>query len=369
MDNTKLAAYVSEQARNHIPPKDIKEQLLAVGWTEDDVDAALAEGLVASGVPAPEGKMIGGKKSSVAEIAVNFFSFVLLATVAFALGALYYSIIGRYFPDPLVDQNSYSSYSARNFARTIHYSIAALIIGYPLYYAAVRIWFRRFHADVQKSESKLTKWLTYLVLIVAAGTVVGDLITVLFYFFQGEVSVRFFLKALTILVIGGMIFSFYFLERRKIQYGHAIERKVFTAFGSAVSALVIIGIVLGFMAAGSPDTARKRGFDDQREQDLQNISSAVTSFATRFERLPGSLDELVSAEIGYRVSRTTDPVTGEQYTYRVIAQPQVVGTVREGTYELCTTFSLSSEGVGRYANKYETHDAGKVCFTEIASVK
>ncbi|OIP79359.1 MAG: hypothetical protein COT39_03245 [Parcubacteria group bacterium CG08_land_8_20_14_0_20_48_21] len=368
MDTAKLAAYVGEQLRNRVAPKDIKEQLAAVGWLEDEADAALARGLAEAGVPVPEGKEVGGKKASVAEIAVNFFSFVLLGAVAFALGALYFGIINRYFPDPLVDRTLY--YQTNTLAKVIHYAIATLIIAYPLYYAAVRIWFRRFHAEVKKTESRLTKWLTYIVLIAAAGTVVGDLITALFTFFQGEITVRFFLKAVTVLIIGAMIFIFYFLERRKIQYGQAIERTVFASLGSAVSALIVVGIILGFVATGSPTTARMVGFDMQRSQDLQSISYAVQSFTRRFERLPESLDELMQANGSYGPITALDPETGTPYEYRVVAQPLGTSAIREGTYELCAIFSLVAErGVTAYGTKYDAHDAGRSCFTEITSAK
>ena len=71
-------------------------------------------------------------------------------------------------------------------------------------------------------------------LLVSAVTIVGDLVTAVFYFLQGEVTGRFFLKSLTIFVVAGIIFGFYFLERKKIQYRKNVPRKTFRQAASQI---------------------------------------------------------------------------------------------------------------------------------------
>jgi len=359
MDNT-LLFHVTSRLRSGVSQADIKKDLLAVGWTEDQANAAIAEGLVAFGVPAPQGRAAGGIKSSVAEVAVNFFSFVLLGVIVWAAISLYYGIINRYFPDPLVDRYAYAFST-----RLIHYATAALIVAYPIYYMALRIWFKRFREDEKKVESGLTKFLTYIVLLIASGAIVGDLITALFYFFQGEITIRFILKVLTVLFVGGVVFSFYFLERKKIQYGHDIPRKTFTSFGVVVSVFVVIGIILGFLTAGSPATARDRGFDLDRSQNLRNISSSISTFAYNFKRLPASLEEVTTSSTYLDI---TDPETGKPYEYRIIVAP--TGAAFEGTYELCADFALASDQNGDYYNDaYSRYSAGKSCFMQSVSTQ
>ncbi|MFH1393200.1 MAG: DUF5671 domain-containing protein, partial [Patescibacteria group bacterium] len=149
------------------------------------------------------------QKSSMAEIFVHFMSFILLGISAVATGILYFQVINKYFPD-----NQFVIFDASG----IQYAIASLIIGFPLYIWALWFWFKSFENLSEKIESKLTKWLTYIVLLIASGLIIGDLIAIVFNFLQGEYGARFLLKALTILVIAGLIFSFYFFERKKIQY-------------------------------------------------------------------------------------------------------------------------------------------------------
>lgn len=344
MDMGTLSEYVAGRVRAGVPKAEVREELLAVGWSEEEADAAYRDGIVALGVPVPDegNRPTISRKSSTADIVVNFFSFILLGIVATALGTLAFQVINRLLPDPLDAMGWYGEAAATS---AIHYSIAALLIGFPLYYAAMRIWFRKFREDEGRTESKLSKWLTYLVLLVASVTIVGDLIALVFTFLQGEISARFFLKALAILGIAGVIFGFYFLERKKIQYRKDIPRTVFRNFGLAVSACVGIAILLGFFAGGSPETARERTFDAERANDLSMISSCVEGYARDLGQLPLSLGDLrKSSQYAYCADYMRDPETGDEYEYRVVAASRIQGPGRVGEFELCATFALPSSG-------------------------
>jgi hypothetical protein len=373
MNNDSLAIYVAGRLKSGSSPSDIREDLLAVGWPEDTARAAVAQGLAEFGVPVPNGRNVAGagRTASTVEIILSLFSFILLGVVATALGVLYYQVINHFFPDPLTIR--YSSGAPDRSA--IHYGIAALVVAFPLYVAAIRIWFRRFREDEEHVESKLTKWLTYLVLLISAVTIVGDLITTVFYFLRGELSVRFILKALTILAIAGSVFGFYFLERRKIQYGSAISRQLFQNFGWGISALIVIGVVLGFIAGGSPATERKRGFDTQRESDLRSLANCVAQYAADRRVLPETLDDLsASTAYGYCSESVIDPETGTPYEYRVVAPLAERNGLLEGTAEFCASFALPSdeEGLSGYtvfADKWTKHDAGRSCDEESIVVR
>ncbi len=361
-----VVEYVGELINKGISKSEIKARLLAVGWSEEQIESAYGQALIQNGAPTPEDEkeFVTGKKSSAMEIAVNLFSFVLLGVVATALGVLFYQIINKYFPDPLAR----NYYRGRFSTKAIHYSISALLIGFPMYYLSMRLWFRSFRKGEGKIETLLTKWLTYLVLLIASITIVGDLITALFTFLQGEISIRFVLKAVTILGIFGAIFWFYFLERRKIQYRQKISRKTFQLFGLVISVIIIIGIILGFMAGGSPALERKRGFDEQRANDLADISQCLENYARQYKRLPNSLEELNKTTYSYCVDKK-DPETNKPYEYNVIAQSKIVGNNKEAEFELCADFSLNSEDVpvnnrstyyGRQ-NQWSKHTAGRNC--------
>jgi uncharacterized membrane protein SirB2 len=375
-----IEQYVSEKLKAGADIESLRRTLLAVGWKEDTVEASIGKALVAQGVPSPEGVVQnGGRRAAAVEVVVNFFSFVLLGIVSTAVGILYFGIIDKYFPDPL-----WYSYSYQSNTASVHYAIAALLVAFPLYILAVRLWFRRFREDNEKEESKLSKWLTYIVLLIAAIVIVGDLITVIFNFLQGETSARFFLKALTVLVIAGTVFGFYFLERKKIQYKKDIPRKTFFNFGYGIGIFVLTGIVLGFFAAGTPAVERMRQLDQQRANDLRSLANCVTQFANERGVLPGTLRELEeSTQYAYCSMNRFDPVTREEYGYTVLtplAVDPLQKNVKEGSIELCATFDQQSDDksasrpaetfvMGDLYDKWGLHNAGRSCDGETIVIK
>lgn len=369
METEKLSQYVADRIRSGIGKDEVKSELVTIGWTEDEAEAAFRSGVIALGAPVPsEGnRPTTSKQASTVDVVINFFSFILLGIVATALGTLYFQIINVSFPDVLDATNWYVFAAATS---TIHYSIAALLIGFPLYFFAMRIWFRKFREDEGRTESKLSKWLTYLVLLVAAVTIVGDLITTVYTLLQGEITARFCLKALTILGIAGSIFGFYYLERRRIQYHADIPRRTFQSFGRGVALVVFIGVVLGFAVGGSPTTERNRTLDQTRSEHLSSLASCIEQYASSLGALPASLTELTrSSQYSYCESSTTDPETGMGYEYRIVTSSKAQGAGRVGEFELCANFNLATDastaykgGYGQSGVWYE-HSAGRSCDT------
>lgn len=374
MDTRGISEYALGRLRAGVTKAELKEELSALGWTEDEVEGAYRDAVVALGAPVPsEGNRATlSRKASTVDVVINFFSFILLGIVATALGTLFFQVINLVFPDALDATNWYSESAATS---SIHYAIAALLIGFPLYFFAMRLWFRKFREDEGRLESKLSKWLTYLVLLVTAVTIVGDLITVVFTMLQGEITARFFLKALTILAIAGAIFGFYYLERRKIQYHADIARSTFQNFGRGVAAVVVLGIVLGFFAGGSPTMQRERTLDQTRSENLSALASCVEQYASSLGALPESLSVLrQSSQYSYCAGYMQDPETSGNYPYRIVTPSRSEGAARVGEFELCADFALASDGLsqGRYAMAPDTvwyeHGAGRSCDTVTAQL-
>lgn len=377
MEPQKISTYVTEKVRAGASKSDIHEQLASVGWSEDEINNIYAQALVALGVPVPEKGSYGisVKKTSTVETVLNLFSFILLGIITTAIGTLYFNIIEYFFPDPLSMQYYYYYEGANN---AIHYAMAGLIIGFPILVMVLRMWFKKFREEENKVEANLTKWVTYLVLLVSAVVIVGDLITVLYTFLQGEISIRFFFKGLTVLAIAGSIFGFYFLERKRVQYKTEIPRKTFQIFGWSLFSVIVVGIILGFIVAGSPNTERMRTFDSRRSNDLSELASCVSTFTSQFERLPKDISELEKTSYTSYCANKRDPETNVVYEYRLITPLVKNASVYMGEFELCAVFSLSSSAtngatkpvyIDNSGSKWYTHTAGRTCFKETVSVK
>lgn len=374
MKNLSILEFIKKSIEEKQRKSQIKEKLTAVGWTDDEVETVYSQALKELGVPIPETRLsLTSKRMGTAlEVALNVFSFILLGISITAIGVLYYEIIDAYFPDPMLLSYSSSGYGSFVNTEAVHYSIAALIIACPFFFFASRLWFRRFRQEEVKIETAFTKGITYLVLLVCSVVLVGDLIAILFTFFQGEMSIRFFLKALVVFALAGTVFGWYFFERREIQYKKIVPKKVFLNFLGGASTFIVVGVIFGFLIAGSPQIARMRAFDDQRSQQLSDLASCINNFAFEYQRLPRDFKELQKSTYSYCAENISDPETRAPYSYRIIMESKTVGMTREGEFELCAEFSLdSSQGNDALYlpndSKWWTHKAGKECY-EITSV-
>jgi len=335
---------------------------VSVGWSEDEVEYIYTQALVAYGVPLPKTGNSNAilQKNSAADIIISIFSFALLGTLVTAMISLFFGIIEYAFPDKLTDYFVYTSRS-----ESIHYATAALIIGLPLYSLSMYVWFKRFRESGEKKESSLTRGITYAVLLLSTMALAGDLITVIYTYLQGEITARFFLKAIVVLCISGVVFGFYFLERKKIQYKKDVSRNTFRFFGLSVSIIVIIGILFGFIATGSPETARKKAFDNRRSEDLSALEYCIQVYTERYKRLPENIQALKTfSDISY-CPAVTDPETGSMYEYSIVSQLQRKDTVLEGEFEMCAYFAFDTtqEKLTETPmnNKWQIHSKGKYC--------
>ncbi len=171
------------------------------GWPEEDIYRALADDYEGrSGFRVPVYKRSGSAKDAF----LYLLSFSTLATWTIGLGSVMFTLIDRWIKDPLSPVNYYAGgyYQLAG-------SLASVIVAFPVYLFVMRYVTQELESHPEKLESAVRKWLTYIALLIAAGVVVGDLITFLTYFLRGELTARFVAKVAVVLVIAGGIFWYY----------------------------------------------------------------------------------------------------------------------------------------------------------------
>lgn len=288
-------------------------------------------------------------------IFLHLFAFVTLYISAISFGSLLFDYINRWFPDRLAPY-----YFNGDFSSSLRWAIASLVIVYPLYCAALWYMKREFSRYPELEASRIRKWLTYFTLFAAAVAMVTDLVTLLYNFLGGEISIRFILKVCAVLFIAGIVFIYYFFDVRRKAIPNA------RVFAIGVSALVALAVLYGFFLAGSPKTQRMKKFDEQRTQHLQQIYYQVRNFWDTRYGLPATIEDLKKLDPFGEIPR--DPETDTQYEYRITG---------ENLFELCATFNLSNTenqkiGVLTPArdpfSQYDgfdrlfSHSAGKNCY-------
>ena len=97
----------------------------------------------------------------------------------------------------------------------MRWSIASLIVAFPVFLYTSWLIVRDLAADPNKRHSKVRRWLTYLTLFVAATVLIGDVITLVYNLLGGEITTRFLLKVLVVAFIAGTVFWYYLSDIRR----------------------------------------------------------------------------------------------------------------------------------------------------------
>lgn len=297
-------------------------------------------------------------KGSAKDFFLNLGAIVTLYTVIVSLINLLFTIINVAYPQITNGYNYYGSQS-------ISSPVSILIIAFPI--LIVLMWqlakqnpedsvARSIEGGVrEKNVSTIHRWLSYITLFLAGVTLVVDLITVLYYYLDGqELTTGFLLKVLVVFVTVAGLFVYYISDiRGRLTSG---GRKIWRL----VSAIIIVtSIIWGFSVLGSPRTQRLIKYDNQKVNDLENINSQINSFYYSKNRLPQSLDEVVSLNYGVI---TSDLQSNKPYEYN---KKDVL------SYELCAIFNKATKDSTEPNIHFRstgstlwTHPAGHYCFTQ-----
>ncbi len=285
----------------------------------------------------------------------DFFIYLGIALTLYSsagsLLALLFAVINAKFVDAL------SGYSYVSSTGTLQFTVSTLIVVFPLYLVLSWLVRKDIARDPAKATLAIRKWFTWFTLFIAGATVVGDLIALLNIYLGGEISIRFILKMISVLVIAGGIFGYYFYDMRRTAKGNTSVNKPLIA----VAALfVLASILMGFVVIGTPKERRAQRFDEQRISDLSGIQWEVLNYWQTRQQLPVSLVDLKDTFSGY--TAPVDPETGTAYEY----------AVKSGlSFELCANFARANTagdttmaardpwGMGEVF----AHEAGRTCYT------
>lgn len=131
-------------------------------------------------------------------------NFITLGFWTVALGQALYDLIAHWFPDPTQD----APY-AKLLRDEIAWQVATVIVAFPIFlFVHTRIQ-RELQRRPDLYDSGVRKWLTYLALVIAAIVVITDAVWFLEALIMGELTTRFVLDSLVLLVLGGGVFGFY----------------------------------------------------------------------------------------------------------------------------------------------------------------
>ena len=198
-----LESFVKESLQSNKTRDEIAKALETAGWPGAQISSALdAFADVSFSIPVPR-----PRPSLTAREA--FLYLVMFSTLYFAawnLGSLLFIFIDRAFPD------GNGSFFSGEMQR---WSTAAVIIGFPVFLFLARYIGKQLERNPFKRLSPARRWLTYLTLFLASGTLLGDITTLIYNLLGGDLTIRFVLKIAVVALIAGSCFTYYLLDLRK----------------------------------------------------------------------------------------------------------------------------------------------------------
>mgnify|MGYP001573604733 CR=1 FL=1 len=136
-------------------------------------------------------------------------SLVALIFTALSTGMIVFQIINKEIIDAAGALPGMFNEGVMKFA------ISAIIIAAPIFYAATWQINKNLLQGKLSKEAGVRKWLTYFILFISSVVMIGWFIAIIYNFLDGELTLKFILKALTAIFIAAMIFSYYLYDMKR----------------------------------------------------------------------------------------------------------------------------------------------------------
>ncbi|MDX9893154.1 MAG: DUF5671 domain-containing protein [Patescibacteria group bacterium] len=276
----------------------------------------------------------------------NLFSLITLSWTSIAVGIILFQLIDKFLSPGTVSGLSRFSQSGLKFG------VASALIVTPIFLLIINLLHKNYRQGNLNPQSGVYRWLTYLILLVAALNIIGRLIQLVFQLLNGDYTMSSILKIVVVLLIAGAIFGYYLYDLRRKDYSK--RSNVSLAFFVLTIVVALASIIGSFFIIDTPYQARLKNFDRQRADDLSNLNSNIRSYFYEKQVLPSDLNSGQFAVF-------KDPATLQSYEYNILSEDE---------YELCATFSLkitTEDDDYRYyaAEEWHFHDAGYQCFKQL----
>lgn len=276
------------------------------------------------------------KRNLPRDVFLHLLAIVTLYWSSVTFVTLLWQTINYFLPDVL-------NYYPARIIEPMRFAVASLIIVFPVFILISWYLNKIYRRESVVRESKIRKWLIYLTLFITAVVVIVDLVMVVLNLLGGEATLRFILKALSVMAVAAVVFWYYLDDVRR-----ETPTKLAKPFAWTTGVLVLAGIIGAFFIIGSPATVNLMNLDQEKISNLNEIQWQIVNYWQSKEKLPTSLSDLDDAISGF--SAPFDPQTGESYEYRIINAQNL-------SFELCATFN--KEGNDMYAEPVSPMPAGK----------
>ncbi|HCC05919.1 TPA: hypothetical protein DEP94_00970 [Candidatus Nomurabacteria bacterium] len=291
--------------------------------------------------------MNGDTKAKALDVFVYLGIGITLVVSVYNLLQILFTAIDRKFVDVL--SSSYMDV----YNSDMRMAVAFLVVMYPLY--LILSWYtaKDIAKFLYKRDLTIRKVMIYTTIFITVCSIIGTLVSIIYTYLGGELSVRFAYKALSVFVVSLGVFGYYFYSVRR---DYSVKSSIPVMATIVATVVVVASLVWSISIVGTPSEMRAKRMDGTR---LLNISSIQQQIFSRFQttdKLPLKLEELNDAFANYAVP--IDPSTKESYVYKVVQQPVMKFNyttnkkemASNAIFQLCATFettrNVNNNGAG-----------------------
>ena len=208
MPNPDLEKYIISAKEQKVPDQEIKTQLVKSGWSESDVNEALAPKPTNNvNLPPPPVPHFGMWVTF--QYVILFISLYVSAT---ALGGILHNAVTRFISDPLDETRYYSSgfddFMLRGY-------LGAIIVAFPIFAFLFVVLKKQAIEKSGVRNLRARKILIYLTLVGTFIIMIGHLIGTVYGFLGGSVTTRSLAHLGVTFLVAGSIFFYLLNEVRE----------------------------------------------------------------------------------------------------------------------------------------------------------
>lgn len=154
--------------------------------------------------------------SSAKDFFFHLLGMVTLYASAVSFLVVVFQLVNLGLPDPLTADEFYRYDSAR---RALRIGLSVLIVMFPVYLGTSWWLQKEYRRHQEKIRLRVRLWLVYLTLFVAALIILVALVTLINTLLEGELTLRFLLKLVSVLFVAGSVFGYYLWDVRRHHLG------------------------------------------------------------------------------------------------------------------------------------------------------
>jgi hypothetical protein len=217
----KLIQFVDHARAKGLDHATIRQLLVSAGWRDKDIAEVICAHDLEMPIPEParatSTRARGGSRTAspwprrAREAFLHLLTFGALFTWTTTLVLLLFAYIDFALPDPAWRISETFRESILSIMRG---QLATLIVSFPVFLILWHYLLGEVRRDPEKTKGAIRRWLAYLTLFVGAIAMAGDVMTLIYFMLEGQLTTRLVLKSTALFLISGSLVVYLALTLR-----------------------------------------------------------------------------------------------------------------------------------------------------------